>query len=686
MKTLAVIQARMGSTRLPGKVLMNIAGRPVLEWVVQAARAIPGVDEVVVAASVDPENAAIVKWCEGYGVPCYQGPENDVLGRMAIAVRDREPDTVIRITADCPLLDPQICGQVIELLLQTGAHYASNTVPRRWPDGTDCEAMRASVFLEADDEAVSDFDREHVTPFIRENRDRYQVQTLPCPVPGLGRRRWTLDTPEDYEYICQLTERLVSDRPPSFIEVLAAERKLGLFIVPEPHRDTDENEATGLGIGNNSDSRSYGRSDALLQQALKFIPLGTQTFSKAHTQFPQGVSPAFLSHGRDGRVWDVDGNRYVDMILGLLPVVLGYCDPDVDEAISRQLREGISFSLATRLEMELAERLTEIIPCAEMVRFGKNGTDATSAAVRLARAYTGRDHIATCGYHGWQDWYIGSTTRNKGVPAATQELTHRFPYNDPAALDLLLASRPREFAAVIMEPMTVEEPNEGYLETVRNIAHKHGALLVFDEIITGFRFALGGAQACFGVTPDLACFGKAMGNGMPISAVLGQKKIMAKMEDVFISGTFGGECLSLAASIAVIDKMIRESVIEDIWRKGEKLTADINALILRHDLGQTFSLLGKPCWSLINIKDHSSASTAAIKTMFKKEMLANGILIGASNNLCYAHDEVDMENVVAAYGQSLETIARHLNNGTLEAGLGCPVIRPVFEVRNSQNK
>ena len=686
MNTLVIIQARMGSTRLAGKVLMDIAGRPVLEWVVRAARAIPGVNKVVVATSDEPQDGLIVDWCRTHGTPCYQGPEHDVLGRMAIAVRDIEPDLVIRLTADCPLLDPQVCGQVLELLLHSGADYATNSAPRRWPDGTDCEVLRANVLLEADALATSAFDREHVTPFIRDNRNRYRVESLPCPIPGLGLRRWTLDTAQDYDYICRLSQHLDPDRPPAYIEVLAAERELGTSVDPEPRGGEQQFDRAAKGAGDNSANRSFAESAALLDRAIKSIPLGTQTFSKAHTQFPQGNSPHFLTHGRGGRVWDVDGNRYVDLVLGLLPVVLGYCDADVDEAIGRQLREGISFSLATRLEAELAERLIEIIPCAEMVRFGKNGTDATSAAIRLARAFSGRERVAVCGYHGWQDWYIGSTTRRKGVPVATQELTHKFPYNDIAALERLLESHRDQFAAVIMEPMSIEEPVEGYLENVREITHKHGALLVFDEIITGFRFALGGAQSYFGVTPDLACFGKAMGNGMPISAILGRAEVMAEMEEAFISGTFGGETLSLAAAIAVIDKMRREPVIETTWQKGENLAAEINTLIGAHDLADVVSLQGKPCWTLINVKNHVGAPAAAIKTLFNREMLAHGVLIGASNNLCYAHDQADMAEVVEAYAQTLGIIGEHLKSGDLEARLDCPVITPVFEVRGAASK
>lgn len=290
-------------------------------------------------------------------------------------------------------------------------------------------------------------------------------------------------------------------------------------------------------------SQRYQQSEALLERALRTIPLGSQTFSKSRTQYPFGVSPYFIERGRGSHVWDVDGNEYVDMISGLCALTLGYCDPDVDAAVKAQLEDGIIFSLPHRLEMEVAEQLVSMVPCAEMVRFGKNGSDATAGAVRVARAFTGRDHVAVCGYHGWQDWYIGTTARNRGVPQATRDLSHTWAYNNIESLDAIFKAHPGQVAAVILEPMNVVEPAPGFLQAVKELTHKHGALLVFDETITGFRYANGGAQQLFGVTPDLATFGKGLANGYPVSAVAGRADVMQLMEEIFFSFTFGGETL-----------------------------------------------------------------------------------------------------------------------------------------------
>jgi len=429
-------------------------------------------------------------------------------------------------------------------------------------------------------------------------------------------------------------------------------------------------------------SSKYFNSNEMLNRAERVIPLGTQTFSKSRTQFPVGHAPLFIERGDGGRVWDVDGNEYVDLICGLLPVVLGYQDPDVNEAIRSQLDSGITFSLPSPLETQLAEKLVEIIPCAEMVRFGKNGTDATSAAIRLARAYTGRNRVIALGYHGWQDWYIGATTRNKGIPKAVRELTHKLPYNDIEAVKEVFDKHPREVAAIIMEPMSSIDPLPGYLESLRDLTKETGTLLIFDEVITGFRFSLGGAQELFGVTPDLAAFGKAMGNGMPISAVVGRAEIMREMEDIFYSGTFGGETLSIAAAIAVIDKMKHEPVIETIWKIGSSLSKAVEERVKLNKLTEVITVSGKAPWGLLSFHDHATAESAAIKTRFILEMLKNGVLSQATHNVCYAHNQKDVDVVLKAYDNTLVRIADELSSAKLVDNLPVPIIRPVFAVRS----
>lgn len=425
----------------------------------------------------------------------------------------------------------------------------------------------------------------------------------------------------------------------------------------------------------------YAHSELLLERALRTIPLGSQTFSKSKTQYPLGVSPFFIQRGRGSRVWDVDGNEYVDFINSLAAITLGYCDADVDAAVRRQLDDGIIFSLPHPLEMQVAEQLVKLVPCAEMVRFGKNGSDATSGAIRLARAFTGRDHVAVCGYHGWQDWYIGSTARNRGVPKATQDLTHTWAYNNIESLAKLFQAYSGQIAAVIMEPMNVVEPLPGFLESVKELAHKHGAILVFDETVTGFRYAIGGAQAHFGVTPDLATFGKGLANGYPVSAVAGRADIMRLMEEVFFSFTFGGEALSLAAALATMKKLEREPVTETLYRQGRKVLERLAAIVNEAGASDFLSVAGNPTWSFLLIKDTENYSQWQIKTLFLQEMFARGILTIGSHNMSYSHSDADLDKLFAAYGEVIPMLVDAVRNRKLEAMLRCEPLQPLFKVR-----
>jgi glutamate-1-semialdehyde 2,1-aminomutase len=428
-------------------------------------------------------------------------------------------------------------------------------------------------------------------------------------------------------------------------------------------------------------SEKFRRSETLLERALKVIPLGTQTFSKSHTQYPHGVSPYFIRRGEGSRVWDVDGNEFVDFVNGLCTVNLGYRDPDVTAAVLAQIEEGVLFSLAHPVETETAEAFVGMVPCAEMVRFGKNGSDATAGAIRAARAFTGRDRVAVCGYHGWQDWYIGTTARAKGVPAATRALSHAFAYNDLESLLRLFREHPGEFAAVVLEPMNVAHPAPGFLEGVRELAHREGALLVFDEMITGFRFANGGAQELFGVTPDLATFGKALANGYPLAAVAGRADVMRQFEEVFFSFTMGGEAVSLAAGLATLGKLAREPVTRTLAERGGRLLSGVAERIERHGVGDFLSLAGHPSWSFLVFKDCAGHTLWEIKTLWMQEVLDRGILSFGTHNMSYAHSEADVDRLLAVYDEVFPILRDAVLDRRMGQYLRCRPLEPLFKVR-----
>jgi len=424
--------------------------------------------------------------------------------------------------------------------------------------------------------------------------------------------------------------------------------------------------------------RNLNKSFEYLKRAGQLIPATTQTFSKGPTQYVQGVAPIYLQSGKGSHVFDVDGNEYIDYPMALGPVTLGYAYPAVNEAIARQLRDGISFSLMHPLEVELAELIVQVTPCAEMVRFAKNGSDATSGAVRLARAYTGRDKIACCGYHGWHDWYVGTTSMNRGVPQAVKDLTLTFRYNDIESLHRLFQENRDEIACVIMEPIAIVEPIANFLEEVKELTHKNGALLVFDEIVTGFRLALGGAQEYFNIIPDLSTLGKGMANGMPISALAGKAEIMRLLAEVFFSFTFGGETLSLAAAIATINEIRDKRVPDHFWRQGKKLKEGYNALAGEYGLARHTYCQGLDAHAAVRFIDPQGNDSLEMKSLFQQEVIKRGILFSGVHNFCFCHSDNDINTTLKAYQEAMAILRQAIEENNIEKYLEGTKVQPVF--------
>ena len=425
----------------------------------------------------------------------------------------------------------------------------------------------------------------------------------------------------------------------------------------------------------------YEKSVNFLNLAEKLIPLGSQTFSKSRTQYPVGISPLYVDRAKGCHTWDIDGNEYIDLVSSLASVTLGYQDRRVNRAIRKQLKLGSIFSLPGKLEYEVAEKIVSIVPSAEQVRFGKNGSDATSASIRLARAVTGRPIVAVCGYHGWQDWYIGSTTRNKGVPSAVSELTKTFKFNSLESVREIFAQNLGNVAAVILEPMNVDWPASNFLEEVRELCTRNGSILIFDETITGFRFSRGGAQELFGVTPDLTTLGKGLANGFPLSAVVGKREIMKEMNEIFFSGTFGGELLSLAAANEVLSRHLQNSVVPKLCEAGESLNNATQQALEHSQLTDVLELSGHPTWRFLNWKDHESASALEIKTYFMQECFKEGILVLGTHNITTAHTIKVIQRIGEKYSQIFSKLKVNLERNTLKSNLEVAPLQPLFKVR-----
>jgi len=370
----------------------------------------------------------------------------------------------------------------------------------------------------------------------------------------------------------------------------------------------------------------------------------------------------------------VDGRRYLDLPMGLGPVLLGHCYPAVDEAIVEQLRSGITFTLPHPIEIDVAERVLSVVPGAERIRFAKSGSDATSAAVRLARAYTGRERVIVAGYHGWHDWYIGSTSWPSGVPQSVRALIQPVRFGDLAALEAALTSEGGEVACVVLEPVGVQVPTPEDLQGIVDLVRAHGALAVFDEVITGFRLAPGGAQDHFGVCADLVCFGKALGNGMPISALAGPAEIMDGLRDVFFSGTHGGETLSLAAARATLDVLAAEPVHEHLWALGQHLQEGVQHAIRAAGVEEWVSCSGAAPWTLVTVNEpHPTDGMLPAKSLLQQEMLRAGVLYNGSNFISYSHTTEDIDFAVHAYSEAFAVMAESLPDAVEENLVGPPV-------------
>lgn len=426
--------------------------------------------------------------------------------------------------------------------------------------------------------------------------------------------------------------------------------------------------------------KGFAQSDQYWQRSQGLIPAGTQTLSKGPSQFVEGVTPKYIQRGSGSHVWDVDGNEYIDYPMGLGPVILGHAHPVINAAVKDQLEMGSTFTHMHPIEVEVAELIRDMLPMAEMVRYGKNGSDATTAAVRCARAYTGRSKIAHCGYHSWHDWYIGGTSRNLGVPDWNQQQLLKFQYNDIESLHQLFVQHPDEIALVIMEPVVFDPPQNEFLQAVKALAEANGAVFCLDEIITGFRWATGGASAYFDVIPHIATFGKAMSNGFPVSAIAGQAEYMQVFDDIFMSGTYGGETISLRATQATLAFIAENSVIEHIWAMGERIQAGYNTAVQEVGLSDYTQCIGMAPRTFIQFHDPDEAIPMLhLKSLFQQEVVKRGILFNGNHLLTYSHTEADIDYTVQVYREALDVLAAALDGkGVLESIEGRP-IQPIFK-------
>jgi glutamate-1-semialdehyde 2,1-aminomutase len=437
-------------------------------------------------------------------------------------------------------------------------------------------------------------------------------------------------------------------------------------------------------------SERFKVSNELRERAKRVIPAGAHTYSKGDDQFPQ-LSPGFIVRGKGARVWDPDGNEFLDWGMGLRSVILGHANEVVLEAVRAQLALGSNFTRPSPLETEVADLLVDLIPAAEMVKFAKNGSDATTAAVKLARAYTGRDLIVRCQdqpFFSVNDWFIGDTVCHAGVPEAVRNLTKRFRYNDADHLETVLREHVGQVACVILEAAATEAPKPGFLERVRCLTQEHGVVLIFDEIISGFRWHPRGAQFVYGVTPDLATFGKAMANGFAVSALVGRREIMelgglehSNPRVFLLSTTNGGETHALAAAKATIQLLRDGEISQRLWTTGQTLMDGFNALSKEFGLAEHVKMLGIPCSPYQLFLGKDGQVDLALRTLYLQETIRHGVLIPYIA-VSAAHGALEIEQTLEASQKAMPILRQALEAGSCEGLLVGPAVKPVFRQYN----
>jgi len=635
MKIVAIVQARMGSTRLPGKVLKKLVGMPAIEILLARLSRSELIGEICVATSHNNENDQLCEAIEQLGYRVIRGSETNVLQRYWDAAEATSADIIVRITGDCPVVDPKLVDQVIEFYLSEDVDYASNTNPPTFPDGLDVEVFSMRALSIARLDATSDYDREHVTPFIRNgNFKRINFKNA----IDTSELRLTLDEPDDLVLLRKVFEHFQPDLHFNYHKVQKFLREnSNLTKINETFR---RNEGADVGSG-----------QKLWKRAKKVIPGGNMLLSKRGEMHLPGQWPSYFSKTDGCCIWDLDGNKFVDTYyMGVGTNILGYSHPVVDEAVKKVISMGNMSTLNAPEEVWLAERLIEINPWAGGVRFARSGGEANAIAVRIARAMSGKEGVAVCGYHGWHDWYLSANLgaddslaghllpglSTAGVPSSLRGVVHPFDYNDFENLVQLVTTK--NIGVIKMEVMRTVEPADNFLSKVRQLCDEHGIVLVFDECTSGFRETFGGLHIKYGVQPDIAVFGKTLGNGYAISAVVGRSDVMQMAQTTFISSTFWTERIGSAAGLKTLEVMEQDQPWDTITEIGKRVRKIWQSLSDYYDL--KISIGGLPAISTFAFQ---SPDAMKFKTYITQEMLKRGFLAGTAFYACTKHTDQVLE-------------------------------------------
>lgn len=690
---LIIIQARLGSTRLPGKVLKPLFdNKTILELLIERLTPSKLADKIIIATTDKTSDDAIASFCHTNNIECYRGSENDVLDRFYQAAKQYDNvSAVVRLTADCPLNNYQTVDFAIGKFKENNADYFSNSnnQPDFLEDGFDVEVFSFEALEQAWKNATLKSDREHVSPFIKKQKSNKCFWEKTNENYNF---KLSVDTADDFKIVKEIYSGL-KEKPFFTIEDVVN------YLSKNKHLlELNKNSVINAGYKKSllEDKTmnlitNFKKSDEYRRVIHNLIPGGAHTYSKGDDQFPIN-SPAAITHGKGPYVWDLDGNKFFDTLMGLTSVSLGHAYEPVIERIIEELKRGSNFSRPSTIERQMAERFIDLIPGHDMIKFAKNGSVATTAAVKLSRAYTGRSLVARPfdhPFYSYDDWFIGSTACDFGVPQGIKDMTVMYKADDLDSLKELFDKYPDQIACVISEPEKFNKIEPDYYKNAIDFVHEKGALWIMDEMITGFKTDYPGSIKKFGAEPDLATWGKGIANGFSFCALTGKKEVMSLggiknegSKKVFlVSTTHGGETSAIAAALATMDVFENNDVIGHNQMIGDYYIKGVNEILSQKNLHDYIKLTGFN-WSpgmLINGPDKQPSMH--YRTLIMQEMIKRGILFQGILSPAFTMTSSDIDTMLEAFNESTDVFLKALEGNIADFLIG-PEIKPVFRKYN----
>ncbi len=670
-----IIQARLNSTRLPGKVLKKISNKTVIEIIHERISKSKFKNQIIFAIPNNKKNSKLKNFLKNKHLDYFEGSEKNVLDRYYKCAKKNKSQIIVRITADCPLIDSNMLDKCLKIFIKEKIDMLNNVCPPTFPDGLDISIFNYKTLHQTWKNAKTDFDKEHVTPFMLRNK---KVKKLNYSSKiNFASERWTLDTEKDLIVIKNIFKRF-KDFHFSWKDVLKIKKKF-----PE---DFIANQYSIRNEGINSSS-----GQKLWKKAINIIPGGCMLFSKNPNLHLPNLWPTYYSRTLGSKIWDLDNKKFLDMyLMGVGTNMLGYNNAKVDRAVKETIQKGNLSSLNSPEEVKLAEKLIELHPWAHMVRFTRSGGEANAVAIRIARAATNRTKIAFCGYHGWHDWYLSANLKNKnnlnahlikglstkGVPKSLAGTSLPFRYNDFDGFYKLIKKNP-DIGIVKMEVARNDMPHNNFLEKVREITSKKGIILIFDECTSGFRQTYGGLHKFYKVNPDMAIFGKALGNGYAINAIIGKEEIMRYAEETFISSTFWTERIGPTAALKTLEEMKTIKSWNIVTNKGNWLRRKWLNLAKKNNL--KIKIFGIPALSRFEI---ISNNFDKYRTFISQEMYKKSILASNTIYVSTAHTKQDFQQYLNTLDNIFKIIARCEDGEEIDNFLEVPMINNFFKRLN----